>query len=122
MIAVQATIDSRDDRLRAVAQKVKVLAAASANGQRSEGSINGAEKDPAIILRFSPAATSDELREVREILAGSPGRRSVQFLFDRANGDSLRVEAGIEFRVDLTRDLEQKLSRWLITRKSDRPD
>ena len=120
VIAVQATIDSRDDRLRAVAQKVKVLDAGSTNGHRSQGSINGVENHPAILLRFSPETTSEELREVRAILAGSPGRRPVHFVFDRANGDSLRVEAGAEFRVDLTRDLEQKLSRWLITAKSDR--
>jgi hypothetical protein len=69
-------------------------------------------------LQFSPATTGDELREVREILASSPGRRPVRLLFDRANGNSLRLDAGTEFRVNLTRDLEAKLSRWLVTAKS----
>jgi hypothetical protein len=39
-------------------------------------------------------------------------------LFDRANGDALRLDAGAEFRVNLTRELEEKLSRWLVTEKS----
>ena len=32
----------------------------------------------------------------------------------------LRVEAGSELRVELTRDLEQRLMRWLVTTKSER--
>ena len=68
-------------------------------------------------LQFSPATTGDELREVREILASSPGRRPVQLMFDRANGNSLCLDAGTEFRVNLTQDLETKLSRWLVTAK-----
>jgi hypothetical protein len=55
---------------------------------------------------------------VREILASSPGRRPVQLLFDRTNGNSLRLDAGIEFRINLTRDLEAKLARWLVATKS----
>jgi DNA polymerase-3 subunit alpha len=122
VIAVQATVDKRDDRLRAVAQKVKVLTAGktepSTNG--NEKSTNGMSGAPAVLLQFSTAATNDELREVREILASSPGRCPVQLLFDRANGNSLRLEIGAEFHVDLTSDLEQKLARWLVTTKSER--
>jgi len=54
---------------------------------------------------------------VREILASSPGRRPVQLLFDRTNSNPLRLDAGTEFRVNLTPDLETKLSRWLVTKK-----
>jgi hypothetical protein len=71
-----------------------------------------------VLLQFSPATTGDDLREVREILSSSPGRRPVWLLFDRANGNSLRLDAGMEFRVNLTRDLEAKLSRWLVRAKS----
>jgi hypothetical protein len=39
-------------------------------------------------------------------------------LFDRANGNALCLDAGAEFSVNLTRDLEEKLSRWLVTAKS----
>jgi len=41
----------------------------------------------------------------------------VQLLFDRGNGNSLRLDAGAEFHVNLTRELEEKLSRWLVTGK-----
>jgi hypothetical protein len=58
------------------------------------------------------------LREVRGLLASSPGRCPVQMLFDRGNGNALRLDAGAEFHVDLTRDLEEKLSRWLVTAKA----
>ena len=68
----------------------------------------------AVLGDVSAAATGDELREVRELLVRSPGRRPVQLLFDRANGNSLRMDAGADFRVNLTPDLEEKLSRWLV--------
>ena len=68
-----------------------------------------------MLLQFSPATTGDELREVRRILASSPGRRPVRLLFDRASGNALCLDAGTEFSVNLTRDLEEKLSRWLVT-------
>jgi hypothetical protein len=31
----------------------------------------------------------------------------------------LRLDAGTEFRVNLTRDLETKLSRWLVTKRQE---
>src|SRR5438045_1438215 len=69
----------------------------------------------AIRLRFSSATTGDELRQVRNILVSSPGRHPVQLLFDRGNGNPLRVDAGSEFSVNLTPNLAEKLSRWLVT-------
>jgi hypothetical protein len=64
-------------------------------------------------LRFSTAATPDELREVREILTSSPGPRRVQLMFGRPTGEALCVDAGNEFRIALTPELERKLSPWL---------
>jgi hypothetical protein len=32
----------------------------------------------------------------------------------------LRVDAGTDFSIDLTRDLEQKLAKWLVTTKAER--
>jgi hypothetical protein len=75
-----------------------------------------------VLLQFSPATTSEELREVREILASSPGQCRVQLLFDRPGGEPLRMDAGSELRVNLTQDLEQKLMRWLVTSKAERRD
>ena len=73
-----------------------------------------------VLLRFTAEATKEELREVREILASSPGERPVQLLFDRAEGDPFRLDAGTQFRVELTREMEEKLARWLVTTKSER--
>ncbi|PYK25068.1 MAG: hypothetical protein DME52_09605, partial [Verrucomicrobia bacterium] len=74
-------------------------------------------EQPTVLLQFSTATTGDELRQVREILVSSPGRRPVQLLFDRRDGSSLRLDAGVELRVNLTHELEEKLSRWLVTPK-----
>jgi len=114
VIAVKGTIDKRDESLRATAQKIKVLTAEQTNGASSNG---GAEEAPAVLLQFSVATTPEELREVREILSSSPGSRPVRLLFGRSSGEPLRVDAGADFHVDLTRDLEEKLSKWLVTAK-----
>src|SRR6184192_2366413 len=121
VVEVRGTIDTRGDLLRATAQKIKVPSADKPNGASNgiERSTS-AESEPAVLLQFSPATTTEELREVRELLASSPGHRRVQLLFDRPNGEPLRVEAGSELRVELTRDLEQRLMRWLVTTKSER--
>ena len=119
VVEIEGTVDVRGDSLRATAQKVKVLSAENPNGSANERSTTPFE-EPAVLLQFSPATTKDELREVREILVSSPGQRRVQLLFDRPTGNPLRVDAGADFRVDLTRELEEKLSRWLVTAKTER--
>ncbi|HEU5248053.1 MAG TPA: DNA polymerase III subunit alpha [Candidatus Udaeobacter sp.] len=116
VIEIKGTLDKRDEIPRAVAQEIKTLSPGKPNGATS-GSTDSSQES-AVLLQFSPAATGDELREVRRILTSSPGRRPVQLLFDRANGNSLRLDAGAEFSVNLTRDLEEKLSRWLVTKQS----
>jgi DNA polymerase-3 subunit alpha len=114
VIEIKGTLDKRDDIPRAVAQEIKTLSSEKPNGA-TQGSSN---QESAVLLQFSSATTGDELREVRRILASSPGRRPVRLLFDRANGNPLRLDAGAEFSVNLTRALEEKLSRWLVTKKS----
>ncbi|MDQ6622114.1 MAG: hypothetical protein M3Y86_01330, partial [Verrucomicrobiota bacterium] len=69
--------------------------------------------DGAVILRFPPSATPDELQNVRQILATSPGSTIVQLIFERANGELLRVDAGADLRVQPTVELKQRLARWL---------
>jgi DNA polymerase-3 subunit alpha len=112
VIEVKATLDKRDEAVRATALEIRLLAPGKTNGANEEPT--DARQEPAVPLQFSAAATADELRQVREILVSSPGRRPVQLLFDRANGNSLRLDAGAEFRVNLTPGLEEKLSHWLV--------
>ena len=112
VVELKATLDRRDEMFRATAVEIKPLTATRPNGTAA-GSENASPVSP-IRLRFTSATTGDELRQIRNILVTSPGRHPVQLLFDRANGNSLRLDAGTEFRVDLTPDLAAKLSRWLV--------
>ncbi len=116
VVEIRGTLDKREDAVRAVAQDIKILTPQKTNGGYEKST--HALQEPAVLLRFSAATTTDELREVRGILASSPGRCPVQLLFDRGSGNALRLDAGAEFQVDLTRDLEEKLSRWLVTAKA----
>jgi DNA polymerase-3 subunit alpha len=111
VIAVKGTVDKRDDGVRATAQKVKVLAPDSARDSAPNES-----GEPLVILRFSPAVTAEELREVKNALAESPGARPVQLLFERSDGEPLRVDVGNEFRINLTSALEEKLAPWLTSK------
>jgi len=124
VVEVRGTIDTRGDSLRATAQKIRLLAPGKTNvvANGNERSTSAEEGQSAVLLQFSRATTSDDLRQVREILASSPGQRPVQFLFDRSPNGPLRVEAGEDFRVDLTAELEQRLSRWLVTAKLESRD
>ncbi|MGE5215127.1 MAG: DNA polymerase III subunit alpha [Nitrospirota bacterium] len=113
VVELKGTLDRRDEMLRATAVEIKPLAATRSNGSTAKS--EHTSQISAIRLRFSSATTGDELRQVRNILVSSPGRQPVQLLFDRGKGNSLRLDAGNEFRVDFTPDLAKKLARWLPT-------
>src|SRR5438105_4248519 len=119
VVEIRGTLDKRDDAVRATAENVTILAREKANGTRANEGSTSTSQEPAVFLQFSSAATSNELREVQQILASSPGRRRVRLLFDRASGNCLHLDVGADFCVDLTRDLEEKLSRWLVTPKAE---
>ena len=119
VVEVRGTIDTRGDLPRATAQRVRLLSRVKPNGSMvREEPANGFD-EPAVVLQFSPAATRNELHEVRQLLASSPGVRPVQLVFDRVNSAPLRVDAGPDCRINLTSDLRDKLSRWLVTNKSE---
>jgi DNA polymerase III subunit alpha len=115
VISVQGTLDKRDDALRAVAQKVKLLPPANSQ-PRSPNESNGngrADSEAPLVLRFSPTASADEFRQVQAVLAASPGTRPVRLMFCRPDGESLQMEAGINLRVEMTPELRDKLAPWL---------
>ena len=115
VLAVQGTLDKRDDALRAVAQKAKVLAPGD-NPRRPAEEPNGngiRESDAPIILFFSAAASAGEMREVQAVLAGSPGASPVRLMFCRADGKSLQMDLGVDLRVKMTPELREKLAPWL---------
>jgi DNA polymerase-3 subunit alpha len=119
VLAVHGTLDRRDDSLRAVAQRAKILTTTgsgtpSPNESNGHGNGNGnghSEKEPPLVLSFSPAATGDELRQVQTILAGSPGTRAVRLMLGRADGGFVQMDANL--RIDLTPELREKLGPWL---------
>jgi DNA polymerase-3 subunit alpha len=116
VIAIQGTLDRRDDSLRAVAQRAKALttksvgtrAPAESNGN---GNGNGHGSEAALVLSFPPTVTSEELRQVQTILAGSPGTQPVRLLLCRADGGVVRMDANQ--RIAMTPELREKLSPWL---------
>jgi len=115
VIAVQGTLDKRDDALRAVAQKVKVLTPVD-GPLRSPHESNGhgrPEDEAPLVLRFSAAADADEFRQVQAVLAASPGTQPVRLMFCRTDGEWLQMDAGIELRVTITPELRDKLAPWL---------
>jgi DNA polymerase-3 subunit alpha len=119
VLEIRGTLDKRDEAVRAIAENVTTLAREKANGTAANERSASTPQEPAVFLQFSPGATSNELREVQQILSSSPGRRRVRLLFDRATGNCLHLDVGADFCVDLTRDLEEKLSRWLVTPKPE---
>jgi len=117
VIAVRGTLDKRDDALRAVAQKVKVLTA-SATPARSPNESNGnqvSENEAPLVLRFSSTASADEFRQVQAVLARSPGTRPVRLVFCRPDGELLQMDAGVDLRVAMTSELRDMLAPWLQT-------
>ncbi len=117
VIAIKGTLDMRDDSLRATAQKVKALQP-DANMPLPEvlatnGSATKGADISAFVLRFAPETTAEDLKEVREILAGAPGFTSVRLMIERPDGEICRVDAGNRWRVEATEELREKLSRWL---------
>lgn len=115
VVEIKGTVDKREEVLRATALEIRPLPLGKTNGaNESRGDSSG---QPVVLLQFSSATTGEELRQVHEILVASPGQRPVQLLFDRGDGNPLRLDAGVDLRVNLTQELEEKLSRWLVTPK-----
>jgi len=115
VVEIKGTLDKRDDALRATALEIRALVTGKDNAANDK--LADKSEDSAVLLQFSSATTGDELRRVRELIVSSPGRRPVQLLFERGNGNPLCLDAGAELRVNLTPDLKEKLSPWLVTSK-----
>src|SRR5207302_4365869 len=110
VVGVRGKLDLRDESLRATAEKLRLFSLevpGNPNPNRVE--------TPPLCLHFSPNTGTDELRQVRVLLAASPGRRPVQLIFETAEGETVRVDAGAAFHVSVTAEPEARLRRWLIT-------
>jgi DNA polymerase-3 subunit alpha len=112
---LRGKLDLRDESLRATAEKLRILSTEMPRDKNVNGS-----GTPPLCLHFSANAGRDELREVQAVLASSPGRQPVQLIFETAEGETLRVDAGAAFQVSVTAELEQQLQRWLIMAVQER--
>jgi DNA polymerase-3 subunit alpha len=108
VIGVRGNLDLRGESLRATAQRIQSLDLHATAPSRD----GDAAKEP-LGLYFSVGASSEELREVRAILAQCPGPRPVHLFFETPEGETLRVNAGSGFCVSMSPELQQKLQRWL---------
>jgi DNA polymerase-3 subunit alpha len=117
VIAVRGTLDKRDDALRAVAQKVKILtpSAAPARAPNESNGKRGSGSETPLVLRFLSTAGADEFRQVQAVLAASPGTRPVRLVFCRPDGELLQMDAGINLCVEMTPELRDMLAPWLQT-------
>ncbi|MFL6518661.1 MAG: DNA polymerase III subunit alpha [Chthoniobacterales bacterium] len=115
VLAVQGTLDRRDDSLRAVAQRARILTTKSGpapSPNDSNGNGNGhSDKPQPLVLSFSPSTTGEELRQVQTLLAASPGTRPVRLMLCRADGGFVQLDANL--RIDFTPELREKLAPWL---------
>jgi DNA polymerase-3 subunit alpha len=114
VVAIQGTVDKRDDTVRATAQKVRTLAPAPADATQpnaptpaANGRTNGT-----LVLRFDRTTNTADLQHVHQILAATPGSTNVQLLFERAGGEVVRLDPPDDLRVEVTPELEQRLARW----------
>ena len=118
VLAIRGTLDKREDNVRATAQKVEVLKSEATshnatNGNHNGNGSSGREDGATVTLRFAPGAGAAELREVREILASSPGSQPVMLMMTSRDGETVRIAAGDTCRIELTPALEQRLAPWL---------
>ena len=113
VVAIQGTLDRRDETLRATAQRLKILQPDQPAAVATADPAARRQPNGAMTLRFSPAATAAELEQVHKILATCPGPTDVRLLFERANGELLQLQPGESLRVDANAELKQKLARWL---------
>ncbi len=116
VIAIQGTLEKRDEAVRATAQKVKLFAPDAKGEATIEIPVVGepvVEYCSSVVLRFPCGTPTAELRKVRELLASSPGSSEVFLEFEQGQAKPLRVQAGRDCHVALTPELESKLAPWL---------
>ncbi|MDQ6808690.1 MAG: DNA polymerase III subunit alpha, partial [Verrucomicrobiota bacterium] len=116
VIAIQGTLDRRDEAVRATAQKVRVLKPDPRDVPADAASavaIAASPPERPIVLRIRAGTSPRELRDVRDLLASSPGNRDVLLQFERPGAAAVEVAAGYDCRIDLTPELAQRLQPWL---------
>ncbi|MEP6776883.1 MAG: DNA polymerase III subunit alpha [Chthoniobacterales bacterium] len=112
VIEIQGTLDKRDDAMRATAQKVNLLAPDARNDPAAPDPTASERAAQPLVLRIPAGTSPAQLRDVRDLLASSPGTRDVVLQFEQPGGKPVEITAGNDCRVELTPELQQKLQPW----------
>ena len=116
VIEIQGTLDKRDETVRATAQKVKVLSPDAQNGSTEMTTRTPAATEiirGPIVLRIPAGTSATQLRDVRDLLASSPGTREVLLRFEQEGRPIVEVAAGKDCSIELTPELAARLQPWL---------
>ncbi len=105
LVVVNGRVDHRDDEMRIVVNEVTPLRVPKAQN-------NG---EPLRVRFQMETLRSDDLGQLRDILAASPGECPVELEFERADGLRLVMQAGESHRVRRTPELEARLAPRLVT-------
>ncbi len=101
VVAVTGRVDKREEPARLSANEVKTLK-------------KPAPREKPVVLNFQCGkATEADLVTLRDILAESPGNRSVVVRFTGEDGREWRLIPRSEFRVAWTAETESRLARWV---------
>ena len=105
IVSIAGRVSQRDEETRVVVNEVTLLKAPKPEPEIKTGPVR---------LRFDlENMQPDELGELSDILAGSPGESPVEFEFRRADGHRLLMQAGPRHRVSLTPELQERLGSRL---------
>ncbi len=104
LVVVNGRVDHRDEEMRIVVNEVTPL-------KIPKGQANGGP----LRVRFQmETLRPDDLGQLRDILAASPGDCPVELEFERADGQRLVMQAGESHRVRRTPELEARLAPRLV--------
>ena len=115
VVEIKGTLDKRDEALRATALEIRSLALGKTNGANERS--GDSPEEPVVLLQFSPATTGDELRRYARFWSARRAGGQFNCCLIAKMAIPCAWMLGAEFRVNLTQELEEKLSRWLVTPK-----
>jgi len=107
VVAITARVDKREEAARLAAAEIRALDAGKPG--------NGAKSSAPVVLRFEHSRTTEfQLVEVKAALALHPGPRPVRVEFVNGEGRKVVLKLGAQFGVELSPELQSRLSEWLV--------
>ncbi|MGA3171633.1 MAG: DNA polymerase III subunit alpha [Chthoniobacteraceae bacterium] len=107
-VVITANVDKREEAIRLSASEIRPL---SSNGSTNG---HGLSSGAPVLLRFQPGATEHHLIKLRDVLTHHPGPRPVHVEFVNSQGTRLVMRLGAQFGVEVSPELQSRLSEWLV--------